>query len=77
MKSFSLAIIKEIVYFQVMEFKYYSVKEINSFLEAKGLAVNKKFGQNFLINSGVCDTIVKNLELTEDDVVFEIGCGLK
>ncbi len=59
-----------------MEFKYYSVKEINAFLEAKGLAVNKKFGQNFLINSGVCDTIVKNLELTPDDVVFEIGCGL-
>ena len=59
-----------------MEFKYYSVKEINNFMEAKGLAVNKKFGQNFLINSGVCDTIVKNLELTPDDVVFEIGCGL-
>lgn len=59
-----------------MEFKYYSVKEINTFLESKGLAVNKKFGQNFLINSGVCDTIVKNLELTPEDVVFEIGCGL-
>lgn len=59
-----------------MDFKYYSVKEINAFLTAKGLAVNKKFGQNFLINSGVCDTIVRNLELTPNDVVFEIGCGL-
>lgn len=59
-----------------MDFKYYSVKEINTFLQAKGLAVNKKFGQNFLINSGVCDTIVRNLELTPNDVVFEIGCGL-
>lgn len=59
-----------------MDFKYYSVKEINAFLKANGLAVNKKFGQNFLINSGVCDTIVKNLELMPDDVVFEIGCGL-
>lgn len=59
-----------------MDFKYYSVKEINAFLQAKGLAVNKKFGQNFLINSGVCDTIVRNLELTPNDVVFEIGCGL-
>ncbi len=59
-----------------MEFKYYSVKEINKFLESKSLAVNKNFGQNFLINSGVCDTIVNNLSLQPEDVVFEIGCGL-
>ncbi|HBD96366.1 MAG: ribosomal RNA small subunit methyltransferase A [Spirochaetes bacterium GWF1_31_7] len=59
-----------------MEFKYYSVKEILNFIEENHLSINKKFGQNFLINSGVCDTIVKSLEIKENDVVFEIGCGL-
>lgn len=59
-----------------MEFKYYSVKEILNFLEVNGLSVNKRFGQNFLINSGVCDSIVKSLDITGDDIVFEVGCGL-
>ncbi len=59
-----------------MEFKYYSVNEINEFLQSNGLSVNKRFGQNFLINAGVADSIVKKAELSEDDLVFEIGCGL-
>ncbi len=59
-----------------MEFKYYSVKEIQNFIETNNLSVNKKFGQNFLINSGVADTIAKSLEITGEDIVIEIGCGL-
>lgn len=59
-----------------MDFKYYSVREITAFLEKNELSINKKFGQNFLINSGVCDTIVQQLALSENDVVFEVGCGL-
>lgn len=59
-----------------MEFKYYSIKEINRFLKDNNLAVNKKFGQNFLINAGVVSSLVTKLELTKDDVVVEIGCGL-
>lgn len=72
----NLAINRQIIYFFEMEFKYYSVKEILKFIEDNGLCINKKFGQNFLINSGVCDTIVKSLDITENDIVFEIGCGL-
>lgn len=59
-----------------MEYKYYSVKEINKFLKDNDLAINKRFGQNFLINAGVVNSLVGKLKLTKDDVVVEIGCGL-
>lgn len=36
----------------------------------------KDFGQNFLINRGVLDCVVASAELTEDDVVVEVGPGL-
>lgn len=59
-----------------MEFNYFSITSINKFIQDNNLAINKKLGQNFLINSGVIDTIIKNSNLTEKDIAFEIGCGL-
>ncbi|MBN2546294.1 MAG: ribosomal RNA small subunit methyltransferase A [Spirochaetes bacterium] len=59
-----------------MHFKYFSIKEINNFLTENHLSINKKYGQNFLINSGVVDTIIKNANIQSDDLVIEIGCGL-
>ena len=59
-----------------MEFKYYSVNEINKFIADNGLSINKKFGQNFLINAGVADTIIRKLDPGKDHVIVEIGCGL-
>ncbi|MCK4797294.1 MAG: ribosomal RNA small subunit methyltransferase A [Spirochaetes bacterium] len=59
-----------------MHFKYFSIKEIKKFIQDNNLAILKKFGQNFLINSGVVDTIVQNSQICKEDLVIEIGCGL-
>lgn len=36
----------------------------------------KKFGQNFLINTGVLEDIIDAAEVTDDDMVLEIGPGI-
>lgn len=59
-----------------MQFKYFSINEIQRFINENSLAINKKYGQNFLINAGVIDHIVKNANLSKTDLVIEIGCGL-
>jgi 16S rRNA (adenine1518-N6/adenine1519-N6)-dimethyltransferase len=59
-----------------MDFKYYSVKEIIYFLKEKGISCQKKFGQNFLIDPAIADSITESLEINENDLVLEIGCGI-
>lgn len=39
-------------------------------------AFQKKFGQNFLIDSNILENIVKSAEVTKDDFVLEIGPGI-
>lgn len=39
-------------------------------------AFQKKFGQNFLIDSNVLENIVEAAEITKDDFVLEIGPGI-
>ena len=41
-----------------------------------GMSAKKKFGQNFLIDSGVLDGIVSAAGVTENDCVLEIGPGI-
>ncbi len=36
----------------------------------------KKFGQNFLIDTGVLETIIRESAITKDDCVLEIGPGI-
>lgn len=36
----------------------------------------KKFGQNFLINTGVLEDIIDAAEVTDEDIVLEIGPGI-
>ena len=36
----------------------------------------KKFGQNFLIDSNILDKIIESAQLTKDDCVLEIGPGI-
>lgn len=36
----------------------------------------KKFGQNFLINTSVLEDIISEADVTEDDMVLEIGPGI-
>ena len=36
----------------------------------------KKYGQNFLIDSNILDKIIESAQLTKDDCVLEIGPGI-
>jgi len=59
-----------------MEFKYYNIKEIQNYLKENNLVLQKKFGQNFLVDIKVANRIIDKLETSENDLVIEIGCGL-
>ncbi len=50
--------------------------ETIAILNKYNLKAQKKLGQNFLINENVIHEIIKNAEITKDDVVIEIGPGL-
>ena len=45
-------------------------------LNKYNMSAKKKFGQNFLIDSGVLESIVEAAGVTEDDCVLEIGPGI-
>ncbi len=51
-------------------------EETKMLLNQYGLRANKKLGQNFLINQEIIDEIVQKSEITNEDVVIEIGPGL-
>jgi len=55
---------------------YDSPAEIRAELEQRGLALKKRWGQNFLINRGARESLVQRLFLKEGDSVWEIGPGL-
>ena len=46
------------------------------FLQKYNFLFQKKFGQNFLIDTHVLDKIIGSAEITKDDVVLEIGPGI-
>ena len=45
-------------------------------LQKYGFNFQKKFGQNFLINTGVLEEIIEAAEITKEDFVLEIGPGI-
>ena len=45
-------------------------------LQKYGFNFQKKFGQNFLINTGILEEIIEAAEITKDDFVLEIGPGI-
>ena len=49
------------------------VKEI---IEKHGFKFSKSLGQNFLIDDNILDKIVEGAEITENDVVIEVGPGI-
>lgn len=55
---------------------YNSPAALKAFLEANGLGMQKKFGQNFLINEGARKKIVAALGLENGARVWEVGPGL-
>jgi len=55
---------------------YNSASALRSFLEQEGLGMQKKFGQNFLINPSVRQSLVEALGAETGGDVWEIGPGL-
>ena len=45
-------------------------------LDKYDFALRKKYGQNFLVDARVLETIVREAGITEDDFVLEIGPGI-
>ena len=52
------------------------LEETRFIMKKYGIKANKSLGQNFLINSEVLNSIVNSGEITEEDMVIEIGPGL-
>ena len=52
------------------------LEETNFIMKKYHIKANKSLGQNFLVSQEVIDTIVNKSEITENDLVIEIGPGL-
>lgn len=52
------------------------IEETKNIMKKYRIKANKSLGQNFLINQEVVDKIVESSEITEEDLVIEIGPGL-
>ena len=55
---------------------YNSPLALKSFLDENGMAMQKKFGQNFLINESARKKIIDSLDIREGSTVWEVGPGL-
>ncbi|MBQ0039677.1 MAG: ribosomal RNA small subunit methyltransferase A [Treponema sp.] len=55
---------------------YNSPTELKNFLDEHGFAMQKKFGQNFMINGDARTKIVDVLDPKEGEVIWEVGPGL-
>lgn len=55
---------------------FHSAKAVKEEMNAQGLRFNKAFGQNFLTDESVLESIVSAANLTQDDCVLEIGPGM-
>jgi len=59
-----------------MTINYNSAVALRAFLDQEGLGMQKKFGQNFLINPETRKILVQALDAQSGDEVWEIGPGL-
>lgn len=60
----------------VWDFDYTSVNSIKTLLKGSGLYMNRKFGQNFLINRNALDRIMSEAQVKAGMKVWEVGPGI-
>ena len=53
-----------------------TLKKTKTIIAKYGIVANKRFGQNFLIDDNILDKIIESSEVTNEDLVIEIGPGL-
>lgn len=51
-------------------------KFVNDYLKSNRIKLKKSYGQNFVVNSEMIDTIIESASLCGDDIVLEIGPGI-
>ena len=56
--------------------EYDSPKALSAFLEARGLGMRKRYGQNFLVNPDTRRRVADLAEIAAESLVWEIGPGL-
>ena len=49
---------------------------IQQIIKEQNFAVQKKYGQNFLVDTNILEGIVNAAEISKDDTVLEIGPGM-
>ena len=52
------------------------LEETKTIMKKYGIKANKDLGQNFLINNEVVENIINSSEVSEEDLIIEIGPGL-
>lgn len=52
------------------------LEETKSIMKKYGIRANKNLGQNFIINNEVVEKIVSGSEISQEDMIIEIGPGL-
>ena len=55
---------------------YNSPSALKDFMEKSGMAMQKKFGQNFLVNEQARIKLIDALNIEEGTKVWEVGPGL-
>ena len=53
-----------------------TLKKTKTIMAKYGIVANKRFGQNFLIDDNILNKIRESSEVTNEDLVIEIGPGL-
>ena len=52
------------------------LRKIREICQRYNFRPSKRRGQNFLINKGILEKIVKTADFKKDDLVLEVGSGL-
>lgn len=55
---------------------YNSPAALKEFMESKEMSMQKKFGQNFMVNPAARTSIINELDPQKDEIIWEIGPGL-
>ena len=53
----------------------YSPKKMKEKLEQNGFSLKKKFGQNFIVDENIINSIIEKSEIDKDALVIEVGPG--
>ena len=53
-----------------------TLEKTKNIMRINNIKANKRFGKNFLIDDNILENIVKSAEITNNDLVIEIGPGL-